>query len=83
MLRRGNDVVKRAFGVTGESYNFYPYMTKPGHYSFRVRTEAKGTGKASGWTESGSMRITAQQVSDGRGAVWDQNGGPTVRRTMS
>lgn len=77
VLRRGNEVVKRAFGITGESYNFYPYMTKPGYYSFRVRTEAKGTGKASGWTESGSMRISAQQVSDGRGAVWDKTGGPT------
>ena len=52
VLRRGGDIVKRVFGVTGNSYNFYPYMTKSGNYSFRIRTEAKGSGKSSGFTES-------------------------------
>lgn len=74
VLRRGGDIVKRVFGVTGNSYNFYPYMTKSGNYSFRIRTEAKGSGKSSGFTESETQKVNAAQVSNGQGAVWDQTG---------
>ena len=74
VLRRGNDIVKRVFGVTGNSYNFYPYMTRSGNYSFRIRTEAKGGGKSSGFAESEFLKVNAAQVSNGQGAVWDQTG---------
>ena len=53
-------------------YNFYPYMTKAGDYTFRVRT-VPGTdavskyGKKSYWIESGELQITDRYVSDGKG----------------
>lgn len=53
-------------------YNFYPYMTKAGYYSVRVRTipsteTQKKYGKASEWVESGELQITERYVSDGKG----------------
>ena len=39
-LYRGNSQVHKA-ETTGTSYNFYPYMTKAGSYSFRVRVIPK------------------------------------------
>ena len=37
-LYRGSSVVKKLEDYKGTSYNFYPYMTKEGDYSFKVRT---------------------------------------------
>ena len=56
-LYRGSTVVKKVEGLKATSYNFYPYMTKAGTYSFKVRTvpyteSEKKYGKKSDWTES-------------------------------
>lgn len=75
ILNRGGSVIKRVYDVSGDSYNFYPYMTQAGNYRFRVRTvapaEARELGRSSKWIESESLRIGADQLSDGAGAVWD------------
>lgn len=72
ILYRGGATIKRIDAYRGESYDFYPYMTKPGTYSYKVRTvpttEAeKNTGKKSEWVESGDVVITETNVSDGAG----------------
>lgn len=81
---RGSAVVKRLSGYHGTSYNFYPYMTKAGDYSFKVRTVApenisSSVGKNSDWIESDTLTIEEDQVSDGTGAVEgdEVGGGPT------
>lgn len=56
----------------GVRYNFYPYMTEKGEYTFKVRTipssdaEKKYGGKSE-WIESGELEITDRYVSDGKG----------------
>lgn len=71
-LYRGSSIVKKVEKLKATSYNFYPYMTKAGTYSFKVRTvpytdsEAK-YGKNSDWTESGEMYLPEEKVSDGSG----------------
>lgn len=78
---RGSSTVKKLTGYHGTSYNFYPYMTKEGDYSFKVRTVggenvSTSVGKNSDWIESDSLYIEAGQVSDGRGQTnEDENGG--------
>ena len=79
-LYRGSSVVKKLEDYKGTSYNFYPYMTKEGDYSFKVRTvphtdEEKKYGKKSEWTEAGDLYIDEDEVSDGSGQ--DSNGGST------
>ena len=71
VLRRGSTKVK-AVEVTGHSYNFYPYMTKEGTYTFRVRTIARTDkeedyGKNSEWVESDEIYLAEEDVSDGSG----------------
>lgn len=78
-LYRGSSVVKKLEDYKGTSYNFYPYMTKEGDYSFKVRTvphteEEKKYGKKSDWTEAGDLYIADDEVSDGSG---QDNGGST------
>ena len=78
-LYRGSSVVKKLEDYKGTSYNFYPYMTKEGDYSFKVRTvphtdEEKKYGKKSEWTEAGDLYIDEDEVSDGSG---QDNGGST------
>lgn len=56
VLYRGSSEVKRLKEYKGTSYNFYPYMTREGTYSFKVRTvpgteTEKKYGKNSDWTE--------------------------------
>lgn len=71
-LLRDEKNVHKVAKVSGKSYNFYPYMTKEGDYTFKVRT-IPGTdvqekyGKKSDWVESGSLEITDRYVSDGKG----------------
>ena len=78
---RGGSIVKRLSGFKGNSYNFYPYMTKAGDYTFKVRAVAPpgisgSVGKNSDWTDSDSLYISADQVSDGTGQTTsDENGG--------
>lgn len=69
-LYRGSSAVKRLTSYHGNVYNFYPYMTQSGEYTFRVRTvQAPGSsgGKASSWAESSGYYIDAWEVSDGSG----------------
>ena len=71
-LYRGSKNVKKVTDLHTSSYNFYPYMTKEGDYSFKVRTvphteEEKKRGKKSEWTEAGDLYIAENEVSDGSG----------------
>ncbi len=71
VLRRGSSKVT-TIETSGHSYNFYPYMTKAGTYSFRVRTIAKTSseekyGNNSDWVESDEIYIAKEDVSDGTG----------------
>ena len=71
-LYRGSTIVKKVEKLKATSYNFYPYMTKAGTYSFKVRTvpytdaESK-YGKNSDWTESDEVYLPQEKVSDGSG----------------
>ena len=64
--------MKKVEGLKATSYNFYPYMTKAGTYSFKVRTvpyteSEKKYGKKSDWTESDEVYLPEEKVSDGSG----------------
>lgn len=75
---RGSTIVKKLNNYKGTSYNFYPYMTKEGSYTYKIRTVAdpsSGVGKSSDWLESGEIYIAASDVSDGSGqTTLDENG---------
>lgn len=78
-LYRGSSVVKKLEGYNGTSYDFYPYMTKEGDYSFKVRAvpyteNQQKYGKKSDWTESDDLYISEDEVSDGTGQ--DNGAGP-------
>lgn len=71
VLRRGSTKV-HTVETTSTTYNFYPYMTQAGTYTFRVRTIAKTSGdsnygKNSEWVESDEIYIAKEDVSDGSG----------------
>lgn len=76
---RGAKVVKKLLNYKGNSYNFFPYMTEVGDYTFRVRTvqvPGSGAGKSSEWTESSVLAVHKGQTSDGTGQTnADENGG--------
>lgn len=81
VLRRGSSKV-HTVETTATSYNFYPYMTLEGTYSFRVRTIAKSSkdesyGKKSDWTESDELYIAKEDVSDGSGRTDNVSSSPT------
>lgn len=82
-LYRGSGLVKKLEAYQGTSYNFYPYMTKEGSYSFKVRavpsTDAqKKYGSKSEWTQSDEVYIDKQHVSDGSGQNDTTNSGGQV-----
>ena len=71
-LYRGSSIIKKVEKLKATSYNFYPYMTKAGTYSFKVRTvpyteSEQKYGKNSEWTESGEVYVPQEKVSDGSG----------------
>ncbi len=71
VLRRGSSKVATV-ETTSRTYNFYPYMTVAGTYSFRVRTIARTDaesdyGKNSDWADSDEIYIAQEDVSDGSG----------------
>lgn len=71
VLRRGSAKV-HTIETTSVSYDFYPYMTVAGTYSFRVRTIPKSEkdenyGKSSEWVESDELYLAKEDVSDGSG----------------
>ena len=86
---RGSRVVKRLNNFQGTTYTFYPYMTKEGDYTFRVRSVAPpnvstSIGKHSEWTESNILTIGANEVSDGTGqTTLDENGGSSANSFVS
>ena len=72
-LYRGSTCVKKVESYKGNTYNFYPYMTKAGTYTYHVRTvpytsEEKEYGKRSDWAYGDEIYINAESVSDGSGA---------------
>lgn len=71
-LYRGNTRVVKLEDYHGTSYNFYPYMTRKGTYTYKVRNvphtaKEKEFGKASEWLESDEFYIDEDEVSDGSG----------------
>lgn len=80
VLRKGSSKV-HTIETTSTSYNFYPYMTSAGTYTFRVRTIAKTNkeedyGKNSEWVESDELYIAREDVSDGSGRTDNGNNNP-------
>ena len=76
VLKRGSNKIHTA-ETTSHSYNFYPYMTREGTYTFRVRCIAKSGnqedyGESSEWVESDEIYLAEEDVSDGSG---QNNGG--------
>lgn len=71
-LYRDKKSVYKVSKTSSIQYNFYPYMTEKGEYTFKVRT-IPGTdvqtkyGRKSDWIESGDLQITDRYVSDGKG----------------
>ena len=71
-LSRDGKNIHKVEKTTSRNYNFYPYMTEAGDYTFKVRTIPKTEleikhGKKSDWVESGELEITDRYVSDGKG----------------
>ncbi|CUX70972.1 Autolysin [Clostridium sp. C105KSO15] len=71
-LYRGSSIIKKVEKLKATSYNFYPYMTKAGTYSYKVRTvpyteSEQKYGKNSEWTESDEVYVPQEKVSDGSG----------------
>lgn len=85
-LRRGSTKV-HSVETTSTSYNFYPYMTVAGTYTFRVRTIAKSSsekeyGKNSEWVKSDEIYIAKEDVSDGSGRTDTSSGSGVVGNTQ-
>lgn len=73
-LYRGSKVVHKVTDLHTTSYNFYPYMTTKGMYSFTVRsipasTEIAKYAERSEWAYSDEMYVDEDEVSDGSGKV--------------
>lgn len=71
-LYRESKVVHKVTNLAATSYNFYPYMTKEGDYSFRVRAVPKDGdvddyADKSEWEYSGELYVAENEVSDGSG----------------
>ena len=82
-LYRGSSLVKKVEELRATSYNFYPYMTREGTYSFKVRTvpytdEQKKYGDKSDWMESDEVYLPEEDVSDGSGQETGGSGGGPV-----
>ena len=79
ILYRDDHKVYEVTDYYGTSFNFYPWMTKAGSYTFKVRTIAHDSNVSSSarsdWTESGDIDIEENQVSDGSGQNSQQGGG--------
>lgn len=71
-LYRNDKVVHKVTDWGKTSYNFYPYMTKEGDYTFRVRAVPKNEdveeyAKKSDWGYSDELYVDDDEVSDGTG----------------
>jgi len=79
-LYKGSKIVQKVTDLHSGNYNFYPYMTAKGTYTFRVRAVPVDDSTAkyasnSGWTVSDELYVDEEDVSDGRG---QQAGKPTT-----
>ena len=69
-LYRGSKTIKKVTDLHTSSYNFYPYMTSEGTYTFRVRavpadSSVSKYAKKSDWVTSDELYV--DEVSDGSG----------------
>ncbi len=69
-LYRNDKSVQRITGIKSTSIDLYPYMTKEGDYTFRVRAVPKNEkveeyAKGSEWTYSDELYVDEDEVSDG------------------
>lgn len=69
---RGEVMVKKLECYNGNYYNFYPYMDKPGEYTFKVRSTATAEKRNLGaypsdYTNSVNLTITEETKSNGQG----------------
>ena len=86
-LYRGEKVVHKVTGLEKTSYNFYPYMTREGDYSFRVRAipENDSVAKDAAKSEclySDEMFVDEDEVSDGSGQGQEETTGNTPVSTQ-
>lgn len=79
-LYRGKKIILKKEQVKSTTYNFYPYMTEEGTYSYKIRSvpykqEELKSGKKSGWVQSDELVIRDRDVSDGTGKESDKASG--------
>ena len=83
LMRNGNNV-HTVEAYKGVSYNLFPWMTKEGEYTFKVRTVPKPDssqtiGKKSEWVEcNDSVYLDKNHVSDGSGQGGDPGSSVTA-----
>lgn len=80
ICRRDGTTVKSLTNYEGNSYNFYPYMTKAGIYTYEIRSAVpknlqSGSAHRSDYVQSSPASITAENVSDGSGQTKDDEDG--------
>ena len=68
-LYRGSKTIKKVTDLHTSSYNFYPYMTSEGTYTFRVRavpadSSVSKYAKKSDWVTSDELYVDEDEVSD-------------------
>lgn len=82
-LYQGKKIIFKKEQVTATTYNFYPYMTEEGTYSYKIRSipfkqEELKNGKKSNWVESDELVIRDRDVSDGTGKEADRKADGTA-----
>lgn len=86
-LYRGSSSEYKVKEYKGNKIDFYPYMTKAGSYSFKVRSVPKSSdqnyAKSSDWAESDEIYIAKEDVSDGSGRVDYNNPGSASNNSTS
>lgn len=86
-LYRGGSSEYKVKEYKGNKIDFYPYMTKAGSYSFKVRSVPKSSdqnyAKSSDWAESDEIYIAKEDVSDGSGRVDYNNPGSASNNSTS
>lgn len=75
-LYKGKSIILKKEQIKATTYNFYPYMTAEGTYSYKIRSvpfkqEELKNGTKSGWVESDELVIRDKDVSDGTGKESD------------
>lgn len=77
-LYRGSKTVHKVTDLHSTTYNFYPYMTTKGTYTFRVRAVPEDSSAAkyaerSEWVISDELYVDSDEVSDGSGKPSKEN----------